>query len=810
MSLENIGLGAILQFEEKDAVAKVGRFQQAIEGARKGLGQIGSGLGTMRSGASQSFGAIKQIAVPAMIGASAATGLAVAATVRFDDSISKIGTAMGKAEFAKTRGDLEDMAKTMSLSGMRQGPAEIAQAMEGLVKAGVDVKDLKGTLGPVLQMATADGMDAANSTNVLVSALAQFQMPMSGAARAADVLSRAADASKASIGSISEALTYVGPVANAAGLDIEKTAAALAYLDNAGFKGSVGGTHLAAVLESFTSQRHAGWFKELGVAVTDSTGKMRPFMDVVQETNDALNKHGNEQERFVAQERLFGKEGRLAFLALATGGKKAMDELDNKVRNGSVGVAEKADIMAQSFAGMTAQIKNALEVLAITFTQTFGDDLQKGLGSVLGFTKDVVKAFGLAKGGAGSFAFIGLDPTAVAIAQGLAAAIAGVKQALRDAKPYLIGFMQSLTPDRVAMIAKAAGIFALLSPPLLVMMPLLSSAVSLIGGLTTMFSGAFTAGSGLMTVLQSIGGYLADIPGLGWIVAAVFAALSGAWNDLTNVGSSWLLPVFGGLWASIKEMGTAVWDLVKVIGEMLWPLFRIVGSAAVSFVSVALVPLTWAFRLLSLVVSTVVELLAGILHQIGRFFKAIADGVESMKSSLGSLPGMQMFLGSAQVAPSGILSGMREQLGLAQATEAASSRTVANANSAFGMINQIDMRANATAEQRIHNAVEDAKSAAMALFGAQQKQKDLISDAFEVAGEAVGEKIAKLTSDAIAKGLSALNIFADVKSTTVLDGKKVGAGVARAQMELKDRAGSKATPQQRRMILERGISTGGK
>lgn len=804
MSLENIGLGALLQFEEQDAVRRVGRFQAAIDGARKGLSDMGRGLGTMRQGAGQTFGAVKSIALPAMLGASAATGLAVAATVRFDESINKIGTALGKAEFAKVRGDLEDLAKTMATK-VPTSASDAARAMETLVKAGVQVKDLNAALGPVLAASIAEGMPTEQAAQIIVATVNQFGMGMQDAARAANALSKAADASNASISSIGEGMTYVGPIAHKMGMDIEQTSAALAILDNAGQKGSVGGTHLAAALESMTSPRHAQWFKALGVSITDSTGKMRPFMDVLQDVTVKLNAQKNEQKRFVAATRLFGEQGGLAVLALASAGRKGFDDMEQRVRNGTVTVQEKADIMGSSFSGMAKRIGAALEVLAIDITQTFGADLQTGLKTTLAFTQDVIKAFEAMRGG-NTGALVGLDPTAVAVAQGLKAAIDGIRQAFTEIKPHLVSFMQSLTPERVAMFAKAAVVFAMLAPPLLILTPILSAVASAIGGIMTMFGGATTVGSGLVGVLSSIGSYLAAIPGIGWIVAAVIATVNGIVRDLSNTGSSWLMPVLNGFWISLKEIGTSIWDLIKALGDVLMPIFDVVGDVIAMLIAVALTPLTWAFRLVSLVISTVVEMIAAAVKQIGRFFRYIADGVSDMKNTLGSMPGMRMFLGSAAVAPGNALSSMREALGLAERTQAASAGTVVNASEAARLASEAEARS----QMNLHDALQDSLNKAQSATAEAQRLRtqnvvDEVANAVEEAFKRAGMELGENMSQAIADGMTKAELKADITTNVNVDGQQLARSTAKAQLELKERAGSKTTPQQRRMVLERGI-----
>ena len=90
-----------------------------------------------------------------------------------------------------------------------------------------------------------------------------------------------------SIGAVvgfAESMTYAGSVAKSYGQNIEDTATAIAVLGNAGIKGSVAGTSLAAFMNRLAApegKKAPALIKQLGIQVKDAHGAMRPLPDLI-------------------------------------------------------------------------------------------------------------------------------------------------------------------------------------------------------------------------------------------------------------------------------------------------------------------------------------------------------------------------------------------------------------------------------------------------------------------------------------------------------------------------------------------------
>jgi len=251
--------------------AKDGKFQQAISRVQKKLRDVSK---SMRQFGTQSVmgGAALGTPFAAAAGEAASFTLAMAQV--------KANTGATEEQFAK----LNKAAREMGVS-MGRTPTETANAMSELAKAGLDAEGVMKSVGPVLALAASDNMELSRAVEVVVGTMSQFGMTTNDFSTIADRLQAAANASTTSVDLIGESLSYVGPQAQMAGQSFDEVAAALGALAQGGIKGSMAGTQLARVIESMAAEE--GKFNALGVSVRDTTGNLRPFMDVLRDMGKA-------------------------------------------------------------------------------------------------------------------------------------------------------------------------------------------------------------------------------------------------------------------------------------------------------------------------------------------------------------------------------------------------------------------------------------------------------------------------------------------------------------------------------------------
>jgi hypothetical protein len=164
------------------------------------------------------------------------------------------------------------------------------------------------------------------------------------------------------IDNFQDAMSYVGPVAKAAGVSVEETAAMLGVLANSGIKGSKAGTSLKRILEEMkgTSGSLTERFKQLG----DEGITVGGAMDEV------------------------GRRAGVSLIVLADGAKE-VETLSTEFGNAEGAAKSMADIMNDTTKGSLKQMTSALEGAGIAL----GEVLIPYLASASVLVKDIAMRF---------------------------------------------------------------------------------------------------------------------------------------------------------------------------------------------------------------------------------------------------------------------------------------------------------------------------------------------------------------------------------------------------------------------------------
>lgn len=87
---------------------------------------------------------------------------------------------------------------------------------------------------------------------------------------------------------IGQTMKYAAPAAKTAGVSMEELAAATGIMANSGIKADMAGTALRSTLTRLAvpPKPAASAIEELGLKVTDSTGKMRPLETIIGQINE--------------------------------------------------------------------------------------------------------------------------------------------------------------------------------------------------------------------------------------------------------------------------------------------------------------------------------------------------------------------------------------------------------------------------------------------------------------------------------------------------------------------------------------------
>ena len=310
----------------------------------------------MQALARQSLGAassLKLFRQAAALAAPAALVLgirkATQAFLDFQLALNQVQAVAGAT--ASQMGQLRQQAFDLGTS-TKFSATEAAQAQFFLAQAGLSVKNVMEALPGVLQLATAGNLDLARAADIATDVMSGYGLTVDQLGRINDVMATTAANANTNILQMGTALTYAGPVAAAAGRPIEETSAAIGLLASAGFKGELGGTALRGSIARLLSpsKEAATIIKNLGVEITDSTGKMRPLTDIVKQFGEAGLTAGQAME-------IFGLRAGPGMLALISRGAPALERFIGLLNDSEGAAQDMAETMVSGF------VRSALEML---------------------------------------------------------------------------------------------------------------------------------------------------------------------------------------------------------------------------------------------------------------------------------------------------------------------------------------------------------------------------------------------------------------------------------------------------------------
>lgn len=245
-------------------------------------------------------------------------GRAIAAPIRvgldFEQATADV-TAI--AQDPGSFGNLEEAHKALEERMMSLGKdtafkaEEVAAAAKYLSVAGFNVSETVAALPATLDLAIAGDMDVGATADIMSNIMQPFNIQAEESARVADVMAQAITTANTDIRQLGDAMKYVAPVANEAGMSMEQTTAAIAMLSNSGIQASKAGTALRAMLNRLADPKGDGGkiIAKLGVEVQDESGDMRNPFDVMREMSEQMEEDGlGSRERLANLSKVFGQQ----------------------------------------------------------------------------------------------------------------------------------------------------------------------------------------------------------------------------------------------------------------------------------------------------------------------------------------------------------------------------------------------------------------------------------------------------------------------------------------------------------------------
>ncbi|MBG7617349.1 MAG: phage tail tape measure protein, partial [Chloroflexi bacterium] len=312
--------------------------------------------------ATEGFGTAGLALVGVAASLAAVTFFPVKAAADFEQALSGVIAVTDNAveKFNELKNVAGELGRTTKFTA-----TQAAEGMQYLGQAGFNAREVIEGIGPALQLAIAAAVSLGEASNIATNVLSGMRLPVSELTNVVDILAQTAAKSNAELLDMAEALSYAGPVASAAGVQIEELAALVGVLGNAGIQGSRAGTAIRNTLFGITkaSGQTKAKLDELGVTVTKTADGGIDLIDVFHQLADA-------QIDVADAQIIFGRYAAAGVLAITS----QIDSLDEMLiaNNAAAGAAKKmADIMKDNLKGSVIELTSALDGLK----RAFGDPL---------------------------------------------------------------------------------------------------------------------------------------------------------------------------------------------------------------------------------------------------------------------------------------------------------------------------------------------------------------------------------------------------------------------------------------------------
>lgn len=224
------------------------------------------------------FASLGAVGVKALAATGIAAGIAGLASVKmagdFEQSLNvfqSVSAATAK-QMEQVAAKARELGQDASLPGISARDAAVA--LTELAKAGLSVQQSLAASKGVLSLAKAGNLDVAAAASIAARALNAFGLEGGQAAKVADLLAAAANASSAGVEDIALGLAQVGSGAKQMGVNLTDSIAALALFTNAGIQGQDAGTSLKQMFIQLASptKQAADLMKKLGLDFFDAKG----------------------------------------------------------------------------------------------------------------------------------------------------------------------------------------------------------------------------------------------------------------------------------------------------------------------------------------------------------------------------------------------------------------------------------------------------------------------------------------------------------------------------------------------------------
>lgn len=367
---ESYSVKAILSAVDTSFSSTIARAGQATESFGQAVNRHMQGVGN------------------AMIAAGTATTAMGVKAVKgfgsFQSSLNQAAVIAGGT--AKDIDGLSDVANHMG-AVLPISAQDAADAMVAMARDGASIGTIKKEFPAIAEAATAAGANLQTTASVVQQAMNIWGDSLKSPQQAAAILTQTANLSNASIEDMQQALATIGSVAKLAGMDMSTTSEAIGLLTNRGFSAAQASEDLSFAIRQMLAPSK-GAKKEmdaLGLSFVDSSGKMKPFPQILKEVAAATDGMGDAQKT-AALKTMFGAAGMQAIAPLLDAVKdksdntttswsayaKAMNGAAKDTQTATKFLSDQANEMQQNLGSKIEQVGGNWEALRNKAMQTKG------------------------------------------------------------------------------------------------------------------------------------------------------------------------------------------------------------------------------------------------------------------------------------------------------------------------------------------------------------------------------------------------------------------------------------------------------
>lgn len=289
------------------------------------------------------------------VAGAATTAMGVKALKGFGDFQQTLNTtAVVAGGTSKNIGELSKLANQMG-EDLPLSAQDAANAMLEMARNGASLDDIKKQFPAIAKASTAAGSDLQTTAGVVQQSMNIWSESLKSPQQAAAILVQTANASNASVEDMQQALATIGGTAKLAGMSMGTTSEAIGLLTNRGMTAAQASDDLNHAITQMLAPSSIAKKKmdELGLSFVDSSGKMKPFPQILEEIAAKTNTMGDAQKT-AALKAMFGASGMKAISYLLD----SVNDKTGEVSKNWYAYSEAQDKAAGSTAAATKYLNN--------------------------------------------------------------------------------------------------------------------------------------------------------------------------------------------------------------------------------------------------------------------------------------------------------------------------------------------------------------------------------------------------------------------------------------------------------------------